>query len=68
MTPLRDRKSCRKLKGAAFFYLGSVGQKPNWVARPVPFRVSKACKKSFVSALGEVRREFDLLPPSANTA
>ena len=64
MAPLRNLKSCRKLKGADFFYVGSVGQEPNWFARPVPFRVSKACRKSFVSALGEVRREFDLLLPN----
>lgn len=68
MAPLRSLKSCRKLKGADFFYVGSVGQEPNWFARPVPFRVSEACRKSFVSALGEVRREFDLLPPNAKTA
>jgi hypothetical protein len=65
MAPLRSRKSCRKLQGADFFYVGSVGQEPNWFARPVPFRVSEACRKSFVSALGEVRREFDLLPPKS---
>ena len=65
MAPLRSLKLCRKLKGADFFYVGSIGQEPNWFARPVPFRVSKACKKSFVSALGKVRRKFDLLPPDA---
>ena len=64
MAPLRRSKSCRKLKGAHFFYVGSAGQEPNWFARPVPLRVSEACRKSFVSALGEVRREFDLLPPN----
>ena len=64
MAPLRSLKSCRKLKGADFFYVASVGQEPNWFARPVPLRVSEACRKSFVSALGEVRREFDLLPPN----
>jgi hypothetical protein len=68
MALLRSLKSCRKLKGADFFYVGSVGQEPNWFARPVPFRVSEACRKSFVSALGEVRRQFDLLPPNAKTA
>jgi len=62
MAPLRSLKSCRKLKGADFFYVGSIGQEPNWFARPVPFRVSEACR---VSALGEVRREFDLLPPKS---
>ena len=64
MAPLRGRKACAKLKGADFFYVGSVGQEPNWFARPVPFRISETCRKSFVSALGEVRREFDLLPPT----
>jgi hypothetical protein len=68
MAPLRSLKSCRKLKGDDFFCVGSVGQEPNWFTRPVPFRVSEACRKSFVSALGEGRREFDLLPPNAKTA
>ena len=65
MAPLRNLKSCRKLKGADFFYVGSVGQEPNWFARPVPTRVSKACRRSFASALGKVRREFDLFFPSS---
>src|SRR5262245_59848324 len=47
MAPLRHLKSCRKLKGADFFYVGSMGQEPNWFARPVPTRVSKACRRSF---------------------
>src|SRR5262249_31331963 len=63
MAPLRNLKSCRKLQGPAFFYVGRVGRKPNWFARPIPIRVSKACRKSFLSALVEVRSEFDLLPP-----
>ena len=63
MAPLRNLKSCRKLKGADFFFVGSVGGKSNWFARPIPIRVSKACRKSFFSALVEVRREFDLLHP-----
>ena len=33
MAPLRSLKSCRKLKGADFFYVGSIGQEPNWFAR-----------------------------------
>ena len=65
VTPLRNLKSCRKLKGADFFYVGSVGGKSNWFARPIPIRVSKACRKSFFSALRDVRREFNLLPPTA---
>jgi len=65
MAPLRNLKSCRKLEGADFFYVGSVGGKSNWFARPIPIRVSKACRKSFFSALREARRKFDLLPSPA---
>jgi len=31
---LRELKSCAKLKGVAFVFVGSVGQEPNWFARP----------------------------------
>jgi hypothetical protein len=65
MAPLRHLKSCRKLKGADFFYVGSAGQEPNWFARPVPSRVSKTCRRKFVAALGKARKEFDLLFPSS---
>jgi hypothetical protein len=60
MASLRRRKSCRKLKGVGFFYVGSLGREPNWFARPVPSRVSDACRREFVTALAKVRQEFDL--------
>ena len=62
---LRGRRSCAKLKGVAFVFVGSFGQEPNWFARPRPSRVSDACMREFVTALARVRREFDLaLAPS----
>jgi len=60
MAPLRARKSCAKLKGVAFYYVGSFGREPNWFARPVPSRVSDVCRRQFVTALAKVRQEFDL--------
>jgi hypothetical protein len=65
MAPLHALKSCRKLKGVDLVYIGSFGCEPNWFARPVPSRVSKACRRKFVAALGKVRKEFDLLFPSS---
>jgi hypothetical protein len=62
---LRGLKECAKLKGAEFVYVGSLGQEPNWFARPFPARVSEACKRAFVSALAKLRKEFDLLFPSS---
>jgi hypothetical protein len=60
MAPLRGRKSCRKLKGVGFVYVGSLGREPNLFARPVPSRVSDACRREFVTALAKVRQKFDL--------
>jgi hypothetical protein len=59
---LRGHKSCAKLKGVGFVYVGSLGQEPNWFARPIPSRVSDACRREFVTALATVRKEYDLLP------
>ncbi len=65
MGMLRGLRSCAKLKGVAFVFVGSFGQEPNWFARPRPSRVSDACMREFVTALARVRREFDLaLAPS----
>jgi hypothetical protein len=61
MGMLRGLRSCAKLKGVSFVFVGSFGQEPNWFARPQPSRVSDACMREFVSALARVRREFDLL-------
>jgi hypothetical protein len=36
MSMLRELKSCAKLKGVAFVFVGSFGQEPNWFARPRP--------------------------------
>jgi hypothetical protein len=65
MGMLRGLRSCTKLKGVAFVFVGSFDQEPNWLARPRPSRVSDACMREFVTALARVRREFDLaLAPS----
>lgn len=68
MAPLRELKSCAKLKGIGFIYVGSFGQEPNWFARPLPSRVSATCRRAFVTAFGVVRKEFDLLPDKENSA
>src|SRR6185369_4221686 len=61
MTMLRGLKECAKLKGIGFVHVGSFGQEPNWFARPLPTRISEACRRAFVTALAKVRKEFDLL-------
>jgi hypothetical protein len=52
MAMLRGHKSWAKLKGVGFVSVGSFGQEPNWFARPIPSRVSDACRREFVTALG----------------
>jgi hypothetical protein len=61
MAMLRGLKECAKLKGIGFVHVGSFGQEPNWFARPLPTRISEACRRAFVTALAKVRKEFDLL-------
>ena len=61
MEMLRGLKSCAKLKGMRFVFVGSLGKEPNWFAHPIPSRVSEACRSAFISALARVRQEFDLL-------
>jgi hypothetical protein len=39
MRQLRSLKSCVKLKGVRFVYVGSLGQEPNWFAYPIPSQV-----------------------------
>ena len=51
----------RRIKGITIIYVGSFGTEPNWFARPKPSRVSNASMRKFVSALAQVRKEFDLL-------
>jgi len=62
MAMLRGLKECARLKGVGFV-LGSFGQEPNWFARPLPTRISEACRRAFVTSLAKVRKEFDLLFP-----
>ena len=61
MAMLRGLKECAKLKGVGFVHVGSFVQEPNWFARPLPTRISEACRRAFVTALAKVRKEFDLL-------
>jgi hypothetical protein len=49
-----------RLKGIALVYVGSLGTEPNWFARPIPPQVSPKCMKLFVTALAQVRKEYDL--------
>ena len=60
MERVRDLRSCSKLRGVEFVFVGSSGQEPNWFARPLPSRVSGVCMREFVATLARVRREFDL--------
>jgi hypothetical protein len=48
-------------QSVGFVHVGSFGQEPNWFARPIPSRISEACRRAFVTALAKVRKEFDLL-------
>jgi hypothetical protein len=59
MAMLRGLKECARLKGVGFVHVGSFGQEPNWFARPLPTRISEACRRAFVTALAKVRKEFD---------
>ena len=61
MAMLRGLKECARLKGVGFVHVGSFGQEPNWFARPLPIRISEACRRAFVTSLAKVRKEFDLL-------
>src|SRR6186713_1579817 len=61
MAMLRGLKECARLKGVGFVHVGSFGQEPNWFARPLPTRISEACRRAFVTSLAKVRKEFDLL-------
>jgi len=63
MAMLRGLTECARLKGVGFVHVGSFGQEPNWFARPLPSRISEACRRAFVTALATVRKEFDLLFP-----
>ena len=64
MAPLRRRRTCNKLKGIEFIYVGSFGTEPNWFARTIPSVVTNACRRKFVSAFAAGRKQFDLMPPS----
>ena len=60
MTILRGHNACAKLKGVDFVYVGSIGREANWFARTIPPQVTETCRRAFVTALAEVRKEFDL--------
>ena len=49
------------LKGICITHVESFGLEPNWFAQPVPQQIPAVYKQAFITALGQVRREFDLL-------
>jgi hypothetical protein len=55
-----------RLQGVALVYVGSLGTEPNWFARPIPPKVSPKCMKLFVTALAQVRKEYDLVAGTAS--
>jgi hypothetical protein len=58
---IRTKGSRHKIKGIAIVYIGEMGCRPNWFARPLPPLISDKCMKEFVSAFSAVRKEYDLL-------
>jgi hypothetical protein len=50
----------RSIKGVTIVYVGSLGTEANWFARPSPPKISPASMKRFVTALAQVRKEYDL--------
>jgi hypothetical protein len=61
MRIVQDVARGQRFKGISIVYVKSLGREPNWFAHPLPQKISDACKHAFVVALGQVRREFDLL-------
>jgi hypothetical protein len=61
MAILRGLKECAKLEGVRLVFVGKFGHEPNWFALPLPTRISDACRRAFVVAFAQVRRQFDLL-------
>jgi hypothetical protein len=68
MELIQNGKARGKIKDVEFVYVGSFGSEPNWFARALPVRISDACKKEFVSALAQVRKDHDLLFDSNGAA
>jgi hypothetical protein len=66
MRIVQDVARGQKFKGISIVYVETLGSEPNWFAHPLPQKISDDCNHAFVVALGQVRREFDLLvgPPS----
>jgi len=60
MAMLRGQSDCAKLEGVDLVYVASIGQEPNWFARTIPSQVTEACRRAFVTAFANVRKEFDL--------
>jgi hypothetical protein len=61
MTLIRQGGGRRSIRGITIVYVGSFGTEPNWFARPQPSKISPASRKRFVTALAQVRQEYDLL-------
>jgi hypothetical protein len=60
MSLIRKSGGRPRLSGIALVYVGSLGTKPNWFARPILAKVSPKDMKLFVTALAQVRKEYDL--------
>jgi hypothetical protein len=58
---VRGVTQCSKFKGICITHVESFGTEPNWFAHPVPQKIPAVCQQAFITALGQVRREFDLL-------
>jgi hypothetical protein len=58
---VRDVARCSKFKGICITHVESFGIEPNWFAQPLPQKIPVVCLQAFIIALGQVRREFDLL-------
>jgi hypothetical protein len=58
---VRGVTRCSKFTGIRITHVESFGTEPNWFAHPVSQKIPAVCKQAFITALGQVRREFDLL-------
>ena len=61
MALLSDARVRRTIKGVTIVYLGDMGRRPNWYARPSPPFIPRNCMKHFVTAFAQVRKDYDLL-------
>ena len=58
---VRGVTRCSEFEGICITHVESFGTEPNWFAQPMPQKIPAVCQQAFIIALGQVRREFDLL-------